>query len=274
MGFGLRHCATLLRMAEYKKHLLTYLDIMGFRDLIQESTKDPTKVDAIRKILELTRRKMDIGLNVSTHGTAKTANFSDLIIRARPLTGEHQTVDWVNYELLHLAAIQSEITCRYGILLRGGISISDLYMENNMVFGPALVRSYELESELALYPRIVIDPAIIALKHRGLLFNTYRMQGDDGVFFVNYLYGRFREIHKVIAGFEDKFKLVAAHRKVAKAKLKEGHSKSERVLRKFIWLALYHNAVLKEIVAQAEADQKPRFMGLHISDEEIDNPSY
>jgi len=216
-------------MAEYGKYLLTYLDILGFRDLIRESTTDPTKVDATIQILKLAKRHADIGLNVRGRAVAaETTNFSDLIIRVRPLVDE-EAIDWVNYELLILSAIQSEITCRYGILLRGGICINDLYMNDDMVFGPALVRAYELEDQVAVYPRIVIDPAIIGLQKKGLIFNSYRRRGDDGVFFVNYLYGRYRETHKVIPGFEDKFELLHSHRQVVKAKLKEGHNKGERV---------------------------------------------
>ena len=266
-------CYSGTRMAEYSKYLLTYLDIMGFRDLIRESTADPARVDAIIRILQLAKKHADTGLTLRDRTeVGETTNFSDLIIRARPLNNEAEILDWVNHELMTLSAIQSEITCRYGILLRGGMCINDLYMKDEMVFGPALVRAYELENELAVYPRIVIDPAIIALKGKGLLFNSYRMRGDDGVFFVNYLYGRYRETHKMIPGYEDKFELLRSHGKVVATKLKEGHKRGERVQQKFIWLALYHNSVLKEVISQAKPDQQPRFRSLGITDDEMENP--
>ena len=45
-----------------------------------------------------------------------------------------------------------------GLLIRGGITIGYCFSDNLMVWGKALVRAYEIESTIAIYPRIVIDP--------------------------------------------------------------------------------------------------------------------
>ncbi len=43
------------------------------------------------------------------------------------------------------------------MLLRGAITYGKIVHNNQMIFGPALVRAYELESKKAVYPRVIID---------------------------------------------------------------------------------------------------------------------
>ncbi len=46
------------------------------------------------------------------------------------------------------------------IVIRGGVCVGDLYIDNNKVFGPGLVEAYELEKK-AKYPRIAFDQKMI-----------------------------------------------------------------------------------------------------------------
>lgn len=45
----------------------------------------------------------------------------------------------------------------YGLMMRGGIATGELHHDHQVVFGPALVRAYELENTRAIYPRVLID---------------------------------------------------------------------------------------------------------------------
>jgi hypothetical protein len=47
-----------------------------------------------------------------------------------------------------------------GLLIRGAITIGDIVHDDSIVFGPALNRAYELESQQAIYPRIILDPDV------------------------------------------------------------------------------------------------------------------
>lgn len=49
---------------------------------------------------------------------------------------------------------------RNGFIVRGAITYGDIYFENerNVWFGPAMNRAFYLESKIAKYPRIIIDP--------------------------------------------------------------------------------------------------------------------
>ncbi len=47
------------------------------------------------------------------------------------------------------------------LFLRGAIAIDDLHYSENFVYGNALLKTHKLESNVAKYPRIVIDKSIL-----------------------------------------------------------------------------------------------------------------
>jgi len=209
-----------------------------------------------------------------------TAAFSDLVVRATRLnTGN--ILNWVNAELIFLAKMQCELLIRYGILLRGGISIDGLFINPDLVFGPALVRAHELAENLAIFPRIVIDNGVINLKRDGLLFNAYRKQGDDGAHFIDYLYGTYKNL----LGDDwsgGRFGLLHQHMVFVENRLREFSSKQERLKQKAVWLALYHNDVLSRLMIDPDSPHpsspgeeptpglRARFDGLLIHPDQFD----
>ncbi|KTD05821.1 hypothetical protein Lgra_2598 [Legionella gratiana] len=48
-----------------------------------------------------------------------------------------------------------------GFLVRGGLSAGKLYHKDQIVFGPALLRAYEIEHKEAIFPRVIIDSLLI-----------------------------------------------------------------------------------------------------------------
>src|SRR5258708_39865139 len=118
-------------MAAYKKYLLVYLDILGFKDLIEGSEADAKKVDEIAKTLDITQERATFGRAMISDAFPEWAcqiqTFSDLIIRATPVTEIKDLASQMDFELISMGAIQSKVTCEHGILLRGGIAMGDLY---------------------------------------------------------------------------------------------------------------------------------------------------
>jgi len=61
--------------------------------------------------------------------------------------------------LLDLAYIQARLA-EDGTLIRGATTIGDIYVNDRLIFGPALIRAYELERGVASYPRIILDSRV------------------------------------------------------------------------------------------------------------------
>lgn len=112
--------------------------------------------------------------------------FSDNIIIAKKLS--ENTVD----DVLTILSCVSNFLCAAvgdGVnwLVRGGITLGDFFIDDTIVWGPALVRAYELEDKVANYPRVLLDAPIINLlqsKKQGLEFICI---DSDGMAFLNYM---------------------------------------------------------------------------------------
>ena len=177
-------------MAEYQKALVTFIDILGFRNLVMDAgDSGAQKVDGILTILLKLKEISKLGRSVTDRGVVRSVTrsmaFSDCIVRVNFIHSER--LYWaVDAEIALLGNIQPELACR-GVLIRGGISFGDLYIgeTNDVLFGPALVRAYELSENHAIYSRIILDSMIlerVGTEDLGL------MKDGDGIHFVDYLW--------------------------------------------------------------------------------------
>ena len=80
-----------------------------------------------------------------------------------------------------------------GLFVRGGISVGDFYINDDIVFGPALLDAHNAESKLACYPRIVLDAKAVKKLQKHMSGNDTAPQhskilvDNDGQLFLNYL---------------------------------------------------------------------------------------
>lgn len=89
----------------------------------------------------------------------KVTIFSDLIVLSYRSSKEY--IEWNFKELLERVYYAQRYLMHRGLLIRGGITYDHLYHTNTYCVGPALVRAYEIESEEAIYPRVVLDPELL-----------------------------------------------------------------------------------------------------------------
>jgi hypothetical protein len=248
-GIRLRPMCYADPMAEYKSAIVTYLDILGFRRFVESSKTTP---DEILSLLKVTKGATGIRAVTFTKGEMKThteiQTFSDLVIR-QVECDETNFVDRLNNEMNTLAHIQLHLLTSKGrTLIRGGISKGRCYMDTDFVFGPAMVRSYELEQS-AVFPRIIIDRNLIRDFRDGLkkpiseTLQSLVRQGEDGIFFIDYL--KFAVFHQSLSlGRPDTGEeILLQHKTAAEDKLGELSHEKDPLRRKAVWLAKYHNSV-------------------------------
>lgn len=76
------------------------------------------------------------------------------------------------------------------VLVRGGIAYGKFFSDDVMICGNALTRAYWLESNVAIYPRIVIDTELIEqLQYFNLQIDNsvfWLRQDTDGIVYVDY----------------------------------------------------------------------------------------
>ncbi|HEY2915468.1 MAG TPA: hypothetical protein VGK21_19030 [Candidatus Angelobacter sp.] len=253
----------------YDQALVTYIDILGFKDLVWASVEDSTKVSEIRNTLRMIAKKgsglsySETTLDGKVKLNVRTSNFSDLVVRATFLYGVtfDRLSEQLYYESGMLAAMECELTAKHGILIRGAISFGDLYMDSQTVFGPALVDSYFLSEKSAIYPRIIVDPRIMkVVADRASNFDELNKlwcirPDDDGVFTIDYLQAAYAEYtedsssFQFIYGFKSFDAMMSDHARTIKSKLQgiQGIKDNARVRQKLVWLGRYHNLVVSDL---------------------------
>jgi hypothetical protein len=237
------------RNLEYKPHLVTYVDILGFRELV--ATQHPNIISrAIRRVQEITEPDAQIRKT----NEESYINFSDLIVHTVPVLSRSNK-KWrdglVFHEINHLALAQVALI-EEGILIRGALIMGLIERTYGVLFGPGLISAYELEREQAQYPRIVVDPKLIeALKTNPLLrhhdydeemdyISKFIKRDDDGVIFIDCLGGKEDEASE----FGGYVEFLMVHKRLIERNLVDFKS-NKRVLPKHLWLRKYHNAVVQ-----------------------------
>lgn len=155
--------------AEYEERYIAFIDILGFKELILESAKAHPRIapSTIYNALDIHPQAVQdfffslSDLPAAQHDCAdlRVHTFSDFVVASCRKTDLglclllflcwHVTSDWLSKSFLS----------------RGGITIGKVIhriSEGNapLVFGPAFVQAYTLESEVADYPRIVLSKEV------------------------------------------------------------------------------------------------------------------
>lgn len=177
----------------YSNSVVTFVDILGFADLVRTESAEEV-ADRLDALGETAAKPV----GREGHLTS-VVSFSDSVIRVRPVETE-AIYDALLHEIQDLAAAQWTLL-EFGMLIRGGTTVGMVSAGAGRVFGPGFVQAYRLESSLAVSPRIVIDPGVIATIRNHLrgastvgaktellteLRDHVRL-GDDGVWYVDYI---------------------------------------------------------------------------------------
>lgn len=141
----------------YEERLVLFVDFLGFRDIVQDTERDPAELSRILGALDQLR---DIP-TPKTSASETATHFSDSFV-ASYLINEESAV----FHLLNGIALAIIELVALGYLVRGAIVVGKLFHTKDYIVGPALIRAYELESKEAIYPRVIVDPEVISLARR------------------------------------------------------------------------------------------------------------
>jgi hypothetical protein len=236
---------------EYQKAVVAYLDILGFKQLVDNSSDPATILEILRTTTRTTKVSSGV-LNIdgSIRALTTTRNFSDLIVRHTEIRPHDKLIERLNIEIHYLVQIQCQLIAGNGIMIRGGVCMGGCHTDNEFIFGPSLNESYRLESEVAVFPRIILDSQLIDFATKEGIVSFVR-RGEDASYFVDYLYGGCQYAGKsgfIRPGFENPDALVKAHKTTIEINLNDPKIKG-RARQKWLWAGLYHNSVVERLKA-------------------------
>lgn len=188
----------------YQDRIVCFLDILGFREHIAASVCSDGN-DSVKKISELAavfesiQRILDMDCP-ENRPDAEVTQFSDSVVISFPTYAESGVFD----ALFGVMLVQINLVLR-GYLCRGGISRGQLIHTPTMLFGPAMIEAYTLESQAALYPRVILDVEIINAgvaahachhlpDHEQQSILSLLKRDLDGMYYINYITGAQSEL--------------------------------------------------------------------------------
>ncbi len=239
----------------YESKFVGLIDILGFRDFIRQSESDTARQRDLHEVLTgisegtLLKNYYDEQLSQNTNEQAAMSvkvllenititSLSDSIILSAPQT----TLGAVVFMLTIAVLIQRLLERR--ILVRGGVTIGDIFHKGNVSFGPAFIRAYDLERLHARYPRIIFDPlaadAVISHAPDPLKLPDLFCKDTDGWSYFRFLYPLAERLGHVTDA--NKPKIAAAWKMYLSKVVEIGVTlDKDPVIEKYNWLANYMN---------------------------------
>ena len=242
-----------------------HVDILGYSQLSTEAIKTNNGNQFLAKLrTALTKayervRKHSKGWNNYDLFSIKV--FTDNIVVGYPLPNVE--LDYGESELGHIFSTFAEFQiglAMEGFLVRGGIAFGDHYMDDEIVFGDALLEAVA-QDKAGGPPRISLAPSAVEVlqHHLGFYGEASRsaqhqdlLEDADGSIFLNYL-------DEAFVAFPDAgifFEVFEAHKDTIVKGLNKYKSNPD-IRAKYEWVARYHNFVCQEFVENHPVPNSP-----------------
>jgi hypothetical protein len=235
--------------------LVAYLDVLGMKSYVQRQPP----IDALNAIAALRfhatkvveRNEDRIAHGIPFGSSIQAAFFSDsLAVSCRPDPDE---AAWMLFDLQLLCGF----LLQQGLYVRGAITVGGLFHEGSTILGPALVEAYQLEQQIARYPRIIVAPAAEALclgpRKQGAPPGTPQTLVDaDGVLYLS-MYPRGGPGAELVLERAAEAKRVLSVRGAARPAAPEMEALGHRVRDR--WMLRYLDSVIAEKTQELETER-------------------
>ncbi len=153
---------------EKLKRIVLFIDLLGFKVAVRENDRLEELIELIKDFVSLQSNARTETFENKDHENpsfkmypAITA-FSDSLVISYPLPLPIPQIDTITSIRILVSHIQNYAAwialsaLRKGFLIRGGVAVGNLYHQDGVIVGPALIDAYKLESEKAKMPRILL----------------------------------------------------------------------------------------------------------------------
>lgn len=184
-------------MDTYEKSIVAFLDILGFKNIVNTGTFDEvlqifdsiiTKNDAVKALHRVVDEKDDspsgeaiVRYNEALEDT-KIHIMSDSIVIATPVMYPESLAVIVDIcDVIQQLLFELENP----VLLRGAIAEGDFFLNDRLLFGKGLVDAYWAQEKYAVYPRIILSNEITIGKRVFLNGVSELPKDEDGYYYIN-----------------------------------------------------------------------------------------
>ena len=252
----------------YSKRIFAFLDILGFKRIIDESREDQDLIARIARMLswseQIARSTLAAKLTVLevSQKSYGYRSFSDTSV----IWGPYDSHDDLSLISTWIMVYQYLMWRDHGAFVRGAVVYGDLYSEENVVFGPALIDAYHLEScrTKAVWPRVLVDESLLGKtteEERRRDFHEFLRHDGDNLVYLDYLRELFHlitfaEIRRINDGRRHDLgapaRFFETHKQAIVAQaydcVRRGdQGKMENAVEKYVMLSEYHNSIVDRL---------------------------
>lgn len=230
----------MLMKMKFKKRAVLFLDILGFRQIVQNCVKNPKDIENVYEALSI------IKTHFSNYNDILKIQFSDSIVISFRANDPGSVIELIG----SLQSLTKKFAIN-GYLLRGGLTYGDVFHDSDFIFGPAMNKAYDLESKLAVSPRILIDNDIIEFGQKYLpeFFNegmenyvfNYVSKDSDDKYYIDYFQKGVDTFWEIEQNDKD---FIQALEKIIKHGLNE---EKDCIYRKYLWMKDKFNQMVFEL---------------------------
>jgi hypothetical protein len=217
-----------------------YMDVLGFEKMIEESKDNGKKLfKRFHKIVSNNIAKL------KKYDEWEIKTFTDNIVLGYPRYSYDGEIEFANI-FFKIGDFQLSMALE-GFFIRGGISIGQLFMDENVVFGPALLDARKIEDEISRDPRIVLSQHVYEIIRNCCTryfaepyfspHNKTILIDPDGQPYLNYLDCL---VEEDTGGLIFNWQGIKKHKKQIEFNLKRYRS-NPKIWAKYHWLVNYHN---------------------------------
>ena len=159
----------------FNEYIVGYIDFLGVKDKIKNE-KSFESLQILKFLLSGTSNTATYISGINSINNFDIKVFSDNIVIAQKIDKEKlgdQIVSIVNV----ISSMQFQALLQFDFWLRGGITIGGLYIDNTIVWGSGLVDAYNIENNLANYPRVILSNKLLLQydKYKNKTLNLYAL---------------------------------------------------------------------------------------------------
>lgn len=219
------------REKKFDDYIIAYIDFLGIKEKMKKDSSFES-LQILKFLLSGTKKTAGYISDINTINNFEIKIFSDNIVIAQKVNEEklsEQIISIVNL----IGAIQFHSLMQFDFWLRGGITIGELFIDNSVVWGTGLIEAYNIENNLANYPRVILDNKLLRkyedCEKKALNLFALIKKDFDGLWFVDFILAA------------PNLKMIPAISEFLGEKVIRYSDESSRVKQKINWMITYFN---------------------------------
>lgn len=215
----------------FEKYIVAYIDFLGIKEKMKTNTSYES-LQVLKFILSAAKETANYISDCNVINNFDIKIFSDNIVIAQKVD-EKRLSDQIISVVNLIAAIQFEALLQFDFWLRGGITLGELFIDNSVVWGTSLIEAYDVENNLANYPRVLLTNKLLEAYENCLYkkLNLYALikKDMDGFWYVDFLLSA------------PNLNAIPTISSILKEKTMKYKNEPERVKQKINWMITYFN---------------------------------